>query len=310
MAVGLTLKQMRYVEATGRLGSIAAAAEALSISQSSITAAIDALEAELGFGIFTRVPAKGIQKTPGGADALKLISRFLADYRDFEAELYALGGAVTGTIRLACFATAAATFLPPAIKQFQSEFPNVQFELVEGDMDNVAEYLDTGAADIAFTYDEVIGSHHDFDLMVELPHYAMVNTQDPLAQRKSVSLADLQDQPMINLQLQRSGTYYSDLFADAGLTVRVAHATSSVEMIRTLIASGFGFSILNARPVSAALDSRGITVLPITDPIPARRFGLVTQSRVTLPYPVQRFIERCHALRDDGVFENLAVRAE
>jgi hypothetical protein len=58
--MNFTLKQLRYVEAAGRLGSIAKAAVEVSISQSSITASIDALEASLDYALFVRTPAKGI----------------------------------------------------------------------------------------------------------------------------------------------------------------------------------------------------------------------------------------------------------
>ena len=57
--LNFTLKQLRYVEAAGRLGSIASAATKLNISQSSITAAIDVLEAELGYDLFLRTPGEG-----------------------------------------------------------------------------------------------------------------------------------------------------------------------------------------------------------------------------------------------------------
>jgi DNA-binding transcriptional LysR family regulator len=54
--MNFTLKQLRYVEAAGRLGSIAKAAVEVSISQSSITASIDALEASLDYALFVRTP--------------------------------------------------------------------------------------------------------------------------------------------------------------------------------------------------------------------------------------------------------------
>lgn len=308
MSLALTLKQMRYAEAAGRLGSIARASEAMSISQSSVTAAIDSLEAELGFDIFNRVPAKGLQATPAGLDALRLISRFLSHHRDFETELQAIGGVLTGTIRLACFATAAATFLPPAIERFQADIPGVRFELVEGNMDTVIDFLESGQADLAFSYKEVITDQQSFEPMVDLPHYAMVNAQDPLARQPSVRLADLTHLPMISLSLPRSRAYYSDLFEKAGLSVNVVHTSSSVEMIRTLIASGFGFTILNARPATSSLAQRGCSIVPISDPIPTRPFGIVTQSRIVSPRPVRHFMEHCAALRDEGVFEEMAVR--
>lgn len=303
-----SLKQMRYVEAAGRLGSIAAAAEALNISKSSITAAVDALEAELEFDIFDRIPAKGIEETPSGAKVLQLISRFLADYGNFQTELFAVGGTITGQLKLACFPTTAAAFLPTAIQRFQREFPNVRFGLIDGDMDTVVDYLDSKDADIAFTYEEVTSSSHHFELMVELPHYALVHDQDPLAQQSSVRLAELTDKSMISLELYRSGSYYSNLFSTSGLSVNVVYTSSSVEMIRTLIASGFGFTILNARPVEPAVLPSGCRVLPISDPIAPRRFGIVTRKRVVAPQTVQRFVEHCRTLRVEGLFETLAVR--
>ena len=68
--LNFTLKQLRYVAAAGREGSIANAANSLNISQSSITAAIDALEAGLGYNLFLRSPAKGIDPTSAGLQTL------------------------------------------------------------------------------------------------------------------------------------------------------------------------------------------------------------------------------------------------
>ncbi|MGH6778327.1 MAG: helix-turn-helix domain-containing protein, partial [Bradyrhizobium sp.] len=63
---GFTLKQLRYIEAAARTGSIANAANELNISQSAVTAAIDKFEEALGYELFLRVPAKGIKTTPSG----------------------------------------------------------------------------------------------------------------------------------------------------------------------------------------------------------------------------------------------------
>ena len=102
-----TLKQLRYLDAAGRTGSIANAANELSISQSSVTAAIDALEAELGFDIFLRMPAKGIRATPSGREVLAMVTRFLAEARGLENDLASVSGDPVGTLRLGCYATAA-----------------------------------------------------------------------------------------------------------------------------------------------------------------------------------------------------------
>lgn len=304
----LTIKQLRYVEFAGRTGSIAAAAADCNISQSSITAAIDALEAESGYDLFTRVPAKGLMITPAGQQCMALIADFLGTFREFEAELGAIGGTSSGVIRLACFAAAAAAFLPAAIASFQRDHPGIRFEMVEGNMDTVTGYLEEGRSDIAFTYREVVKEGQLFHSLVELPHFALLFSDDPLAAQPDVSLSELCNLKMIELNLPRTRTYYSGLFKQAGLDVEVVHSSSSVEMIRTMVAANLGFTLLNAKPV-AVLDVRGgFRAVPLRDKIAPREFGLVMQARVRQTSAVQDFHRHCEALRAAGGFEHMAVR--
>jgi len=304
----LTIKQLRYVEAAGRTGSIAAAAALSNISQSSITAAIDALEAETGFDLFTRVPAKGLIITSAGQQCMALIEDFLNSFSAFESELGAIGGTSKGTIRLACFSAAAALFLPSAIASFQRDHPGIRFEMVEGNMDTVTGYLEEGQADIAFTYDEVVKDGQDFHPLVDLPHFALLSVDDPLATRASVSLSELATKPMIELNLIRTSAYYSGLFKEAGLEVDVVHSSSSVAMIRTMVAANLGFTILNAKPLAVADARGGFCAVPISDKIKARRFGIVLQSRIRQPRAVIEFQVHCEAARARGDFEKMAVR--
>lgn len=304
----LTLKQLRYVEAAGRTGSIAAAATNLNISQSSITAAIDAMEADLGFDIFTRVPAKGLMITPAGQQSLSLITDFLGAFREFEADLGTIGGTASGVIRLACFAAAAAAFLPNAIAGFQRQHPGIRFEMVEGNMDTVVGYLEDGRADMAFTYEEVVGERQVFHPLIDLPHFALISTQDPMSKLTSVSLAELAGKPMIDLNLPQTRSYYSGLFRQAGVEVNVVHGSSSVAMIRTMVAANLGFTILNAKPV-AVIDGRGgFRAVPLRDEIAPRIFGMVTQARIRQPRAITDFHAHCDVLRDKGLFERMAVR--
>ena len=97
--VNFTLKQLRYVEAAGRLGSIASASQELSISQSSITAAVDALEQDIGYDLFVRTPAKGIRATPQGTETLRLIREFIDQSKHFESEVKSLSASPAMPLR-------------------------------------------------------------------------------------------------------------------------------------------------------------------------------------------------------------------
>ena len=303
----LTIKKLRYVEAAGRTGSIAAAASDLNISQSSITAAIDALEADMGFDLFTRVPAKGLMITSAGQQCLTLIADFLGEFREFESQLSAVGGTSSGVIRLACFAAAAAAFLPTAIASFQRQNPGIRFEMVEGNMDTVVRDLEEGRADLAFTYREVVGDMQNFHPLIDLPHFALLCGDDPLSERPNVSLKELSVKPMIELNLPQTRNYYSSLFRKAGLEVNVVHSSSSVAMIRTMVAANLGFTLLNAKPV-AVIDARGgFRAVPLRDMITPRTFGIVTQARVRQPRAVADFYAHCKAMQAQGGFDQMAV---
>ena len=211
MSMNFTLKQLRYVEAAGRLGSIAKAAEELAISQSSVTAAIDALEHALEYDIFVRTPARGIKATPSGQEALRLIRGFIHQSRHFGAELQSLGQDATGLVRIACYGTAAPAFLPPILKSVTERFPNISMQVLEGDMAGIIEFLDQGRADLVFTYQVSLNAGHDFETLFHAPPYALISTDDPLSREPAVTYADLAERPMVMLDLPGTKEYFLSL---------------------------------------------------------------------------------------------------
>ncbi len=302
-----TLKQMRYVEAAGRLGSIAKAANELNISQSSITAAIDTLEQSLDFDLFVRTPAKGIQATPSGLETLQLIRGFIDQTRHFESELQSVGGDATGLVRIACYATAAPAFLPPILRAITEEFPNISIKLLEGNMARIMEFLMDGEADMVFTYEDAVDGRHDFQPLFAAPPYALIAVGDPLADLASISLAELADQPLVLLDLPMTLEYFTGMFEARGLRANIAHSTRSAEICRTLVASGFGSSILNIRPTEPLGEGALYRAVPIRDSSHAPVFGIATMAGARQPKTVRAFLESCLRLKSTGAFSGITV---
>jgi DNA-binding transcriptional LysR family regulator len=215
--LNFTLKQLRYVEAAGRLGSIAKAAVEVSISQSSITASIDALEASLDYALFVRTPAKGITPTSAGREALQLIRTYLNQTRQFESELQSQGGDDAGLVRIACYATAAPTFLPPILKSITENFPGISVKVMEGNMMAILDYLDNGEVDLVFTYDRHVPPAQAFEPLFPAPPYALISKSDAASQLPSISFEQLSKKPMIMLDLPYTRDYFLGLFRARGL---------------------------------------------------------------------------------------------
>ncbi len=308
--MNFTFKQLRYVEAAGRLGSIAHAAKELSISQSSITAAIDALETSLDYDLFLRTPAKGIQATPAGEEALLRIRNFLQQARYFEADLQSIGGQSSGHVRLACYATAAPAFLPPILQNLTDNFPGMSVQVMEGNLNTIIDFLDEGKVDLVFTYADGLQPSHNFLPLFQAPPYALINRDDPLAQQSSVSFSELATREMVLLDLPRTRDYFTGLFEQRGHRPNIAHTTRSAEIARALVAGGFGYTILNIRPVDYVENRSAYRAVPISGLEVGQSFGIATLANTRPPRIVQAFIDSCINLQKQGVFDALTVWAE
>lgn len=307
--MNFTLKQLRYVEAAGRLGSIARAAEEMAISQSSITAAIDALEHSLDYDLFVRTPAKGIHATPPGLEALQMIRGFLNHSRHFEADLQSVGGDETGVVRIGCYGTAAPAFLPEILRAMKDRRPNITVDVLEGDMSSVVDFLRDGKADLSFTYEMGLDSGQQFEPLFNAPPYALISTDDPMSELPGVTYAQLSRKTMVMLDLPYARDYFSTLFSRRGLSPTVGHATRSADFARALVAGGFGYTILNIRPPEFDGDKSAYRALPILDETEAPIFGIATMRQTRQPRTVRAFIRTCIELRDAGAFDPLIVSA-
>ncbi len=303
----LTLKQLRYADAVGRLGSIAAAAAELNISQSSITAAIDSLEAALGYDLFVRQPAKGVVPTPTGRRALAMVSEMLIQVSHFESELESLEGGPRGMLRLGAYVTAAPYILPPMLTAFSHRYPHARVDLREGDMATITNFLSEGAVDLACSYRTGIPDGWDFHPLFPARPYALISLEDQLSGQASVTLAELASRPVIMLELAYTREYFSSLFEAAGVRADIAHSTRSAEIVRALVAAGFGVSILNIRDPRASDQRAGYRCLPIADPVEAPEFGIAQLPNLRRPLMSRVFVELCESLRREGVFQSLTV---
>ncbi|MCO6390112.1 LysR family transcriptional regulator [Aliihoeflea aestuarii] len=308
-----TLKQLRYVEAAGRTGSIVNAATELSISQSSITAAIDALEHDLGFDLFVRMPAKGIVATPIGRETIDRVRGFLEQARHLESDLRSMRGDLAGTLCIGCYVTTAPHVLPLILRGFARDYPNVGIDIFEGDMATVSEALSAGRVDVALTYQMLVPGRQGIlprdagfsPLFPARPH-AVISSDDPLARQEAVTLAELAELPMVLLDLPYATDYFMGLFRSHGLEPKVAHSTRSSEIVRALVSGGFGFSILNLRSLSQEVDA-GFVTRPIRDDVGDPEYGVATLSGIRRPRIVDAFLGHCEKLRADNAFARLVV---
>jgi len=294
MPLRFTLRQLEYFVAVGEEGSIARAAGKVNVSSPSISAAIAQLEAEFGLQLFARKHAHGLALAQAGRQFLVQAKTVLAEADRLNSLAGEITGRVRGPLNVGCLLTFAQIVLPHLRRSFTSRFPEVQFRQFERDQQAIFEGLRDAELDIALTYDLEIPPDLEFVPLFNLPPYALLPDNHDLANRRSVSAAELAPHPMILLDLPHSGPYFLSFFSDAGVTPNVVERTRDMEVMKSLVANGFGYSIANIRHSSErAADGKRLRFVPLTGDARPMRMGLMLAGGVRNTLTVRALVDHC-----------------
>ncbi len=306
--MNFTLKQLRYVEAALRCGSIAKAAKEQNISQSSITAAIDQTEEMVGAELFRRIPAKGIIPTRMGEQVGERIVEFLGQARNVEADLLSVAGSPKGTLRLACFEPTAPYVLPALLNRLTLKYPDIRIEISEGDMRSIANSLRQGSVDVALTYRRETHPDQRFAPFFAARPFALVPSNWPLREKAAITFDDLADLPMILLDLPGTRAYFRELFAAHGVVPKIAHSTKSGAVLRGLVGAQFGYAILNIYGPGDRDERSGYVCIPFDGQIDAAMYGAAFVTRLEQSAMVRALVNTGRALAREGRFDDLVLK--
>ncbi len=297
-----TLRQLEYFLAAADAGSVTEAAQNIPVAQSSVSAAIAQLEAALGVQLLIRHHAQGISPTAEGRQFLDRVRALLRDADELERFASDLTAELSGTLHLGCLVTVAPLMMPRLGKGFRERHPAVALEMVEAGQHELVTQLRAGRLSTILTYDLDVGTDLAFSPLADLPPYAAFAADHRLAQAESVSMAQLAPEPLVLLDLPHSREYFRGLFATAGVEPHVAHRSVHPDVIRTMVANGFGYTIINARPrVDTALDGMPLHTVPIIGAPRPMILGLVRLERVRPTRLVEAFEQHCRAAVASGI---------
>lgn len=295
MALRYTLRQLEYFVAVGEAGSIAQASERVSVSSPSISAAIGALEAEFGVQLFVRQHAQGLSLTPGGRRVFNEAKRLLDQGR----ALYDVAGDIAskagGPLSLGCFVTLAPYFLPRLMRGFEAAYPDARISQVVADQARLLDMLRRAEIDVALAYDMGLPQDVAFAALATLPPYVLTAADHPWAGRDAVALADLQDAPMVLLDLPISREYFLGLFHAHGFRPLIGERATDLGVLRSLVANGYGYTVLNIPTRDAAPDGAPLATTPLGGEFTPLRVGLATMRSDKVVRLSQVFEDHCRA---------------
>ena len=287
-----TLRQLRCFVAVAEAGSVTGAAEALALSPSSVSAAVAQLEQTLGLSLFLRHHARGVTPTRAG-------ERVLQEARELLRRAGALGNLASelarvpaGPLAIGCLVTLAPVVLPGLLASFLARFPAVEPRFREADQATLLELLGEGRIDLALTYDLGLDDRVAFTALARLPPYALLGETHPLAARTRVPLPELAAHPYVLLDLPLSREYFASLFAEVGVTPRIVARSPHFELVRSLVANGFCWTLANIRAGGdRAGDGRRLLAVELEGVHRATTLGLAIPRRLSPSRAAHAFTE-------------------
>ena len=292
-----TLRQLEYFVATCEAGSVTEAALGIPVSQSSVSAAVAQLEAAVGVPLLIRHHAQGVSPTPAGRRFLEQAQRLLDAADRLDRLASDLTEEISGRLDLGCLVTLAPLVTPRLCHEFRVRHPGVTIGVVETGQDALLDGLRTGGLSVAVTYDLEVGDDIAFEGLATLPPYAVLAADHRLAGREGLTLDELADEPLVLLDLPHSREYFRSLFAATGVEPTVGHRSAHPEVIRTMVANGYGYTILNARPrIDQALDGRRVVTVPLAGGLRPMVLGVASLAAGRPTRVVSAFREHCRRL--------------
>jgi len=275
----VNLRDLRYLVAVAEHLHFGRAAEACFVSQPTLSTQIKKLEEFLNVTLIERSNRQVIL-TPVGATIVAQAQRILREVDDLVRLAEEHHDPFGGDVRLGIIPTVAPYLLPRILPLLRREFPKVSLKLTEAQTAPILRMLKDGELDaviLALPVDE------DYVAVTRLytePFYLAVGKQHRNANKKTVSLDDLNDERVLLLE---DGHCLRDQALEICKSHRAVENTNfratSLETLRQMVAANIGVTLMP----ELAIGARGgaVRYIPFRGRPPSRDIGITWRSTAT-----------------------------
>lgn len=229
--------------------SFSRAAEALQYSQPAISRMIKSLEDDFGLPLLER-SGKGVYLTSDGVELMPYIEQVCAMHNKLQDKVSELTGLQSGTIRIASFSSVMTYWLPDVIKRFQEDYPNINYELLDGDYSEIEDWVINGRVDLGIA-PLPISRELETELLYREAFHVILPQEHPLTELERIPLSMLEQYPFI-LTEKGGKSVISLYFEQEGISPEIRFITWDDYAAMRMVERGLGISILPDRIVRRA----------------------------------------------------------
>ncbi len=248
----MDLRQLEIFAKVAELGSFSKAAEALHLTQPTVSEHIRALEDELGVRLLDRL-RRGAAVAPAGQLLLNYAGRILALQREARQALGGFQGKMAGDLVVGASNIPGEYVLPGLLGRFKDKYPEIAVTLLIGDSQAVVDWVAEGRVELGVVGARIPQRSVEYRELMPDEEVVVVPPGHGWFGRKQVALADLATEPLL-LRERGSGTRAAleEALAAAGTdlsALRVVGEIGSTQAIKQAVKAGVGISVVSRRAV-------------------------------------------------------------
>jgi LysR family transcriptional regulator, hydrogen peroxide-inducible genes activator len=266
-----TIRQLRYFCSLAETRHFRRAAEAMGVSQPSLSLQIANLETLLGTALVER--GRGpVTLTPAGREVLALARRTLDDAQEILDVAAAMRGGLSGTIRLGVSPSLGPYFLPRIVGHLHQGFPELRLYIRERTPRLLREELLDGTHDMILSQLPLQGGDLHVRRLFSEALLLVAPPDHPLSGKGSVALGDL-----AGLQVLSLGPDFvlhdqiAAICADHGANLLRDYEGTSLDALRQMVAMGMGVTFMPQLYVTSEISPRELAVVAL--PMPRGHFS-------------------------------------
>lgn len=295
-----SIDQLRAFIMVAETGHLSRAADRLNVSKSSLSANIQRLESLLGVSLFER-HTRGCKLSEAGQAMLDSAHRMVKEWSRIETGAVDFQKHGAGRVSVAAPADQCAFFLPPLLRDFQTEHPQVQVELHDVEEHEVHELVRTGFADLG-----VISQTEMRNELIATPLYTdeyilVLPPEHHLTKHKQVEWHQLAFEQVIGLVKSNPVRQrLDDTLSEKGISLSYSHEASLPWTVIGLVRENFGVAILTTA-VLPLIRLNKLEAKPLVYPTIARTLMLLKAQERKLEPHATSFIKSLQQLAKKNV---------
>lgn len=290
----MELRVLQYFLTVTREQNISGAAEALHLSQPTLSRQLRDMEDELGKQLMIRGNRK-ITLTEEGMILRKRAEEILALVQKTEHEITISDDIIAGDVYIGAGETDAVRLIAKAGKNVQTEYPDIHYHISSGDTTDVLESLDKGLIDFGLIFSKIDTSKYEYlEFPVKDIYGILMRKDSPLAGKDGIRPEDLHDKPIMFNRNTRDGDVLTSWLGKSLSELNIAATYNLLFNASLMVDEGLGYAFALDKIINTAGNSN-LCFIPCE---PGLRVGmsLIWKKYQVFPKAAKKFLEEFQRL--------------